>query len=112
MDKESLYVTAHREEDRTMAFIEDVFSGWGGIAVGVGAAIVGPSVLPAVGTAIRPIAKWLARGGLFVSDQVVALGSQIAALAAEATEQVGDLVAEVVAESKVTAKSAARSARG
>jgi hypothetical protein len=95
-----------------MAFIEDVFSGWGGIAVGVGAAIIGPPVLPALGTAIRPIAKGLVRGGLFVSDQAMALGSLVAALIAETTEQVGDLVAEAVSESKSTAKRAARSVRG
>jgi hypothetical protein len=94
-----------------MALIEDVFSGWGGIAVGVGAAIIGPSVLPALGTAIRPVAKGLVRGGLFVSDQAMALAAQVSALAAETFEQVGDLVAEAAAETKSTAKSAARSVR-
>ena len=94
-----------------MALLEDVLSGWGGLAVGVGAAIVGPSVLPALGTAIRPAAKWLVRGGLFVTDQAIAVGAQVAALAAETRDQVSDLVAEAVSETKSTAKTAARSAR-
>lgn len=108
-NNEPLYVTRHREEERTMAFLEDVFSGWGGIAVGVGAAIIGPSVLPALGTVVRPIVKGLVKGTLFVSDQAMALAAQVSALAAEAGEQVGDLVAEATAEAKSVAK--ARGAR-
>ena len=91
-----------------MAFLEDALSGWGGIAVGVGAAIVGPALLPAIGTAIRPVAKGLVIGSLFVSGQVVALGAQVGTLAGEAWQQVSDLAAEATNE----AKGAARSARG
>jgi hypothetical protein len=92
-----------------MALLDDVFSGWGGILVGVGAAIVGPSVLPALGTAVRPIAKGVVRGTLFVSDQVMALAGQVAELATDARDQVSELVEEATTEAKAPAKT--RSAR-
>jgi hypothetical protein len=95
-----------------MALLDDVFSGWGGIVVGLGAAVVAPAVLPALGTVVRPVAKGLVRGTLFVSDQAMALVSQVGALAADTRDQVSDLVEEAVAESKSTTRSAARSARG
>ena len=76
-----------------MALLEDALGGWtGGVLVGFGAALVVPWVLPAAGSALRPIAKTLIKGTLFVADG-------LKGVAAEATEQVSDLVAEVQAES-------------
>jgi hypothetical protein len=76
-----------------MALIEDALAGWGGgFLVGLGAALVGPSVLPTAGSILRPVVKTLVRGAL-----VVAGGVQ--ELAADASEQVSDLVAEVRAQS-------------
>jgi len=75
-----------------MAFLDDVFSGWGTtMLMGIGAAIAAPILLPAVGIMVRPVAKLAIRGGLFVVDAVQELIT-------EGTEQVSDLVVEARAE--------------
>jgi hypothetical protein len=74
-----------------MALLEDALGGWSGILIGVGAAVVVPSLLPAIGSGVRPLAKALVKGSLFLSDQVTAL-------AAGTRKQVGSLVAEVQTE--------------
>jgi hypothetical protein len=75
-----------------MALLENAIGGWtGGVLVGLGAALVMPSVWPAAGTTMRPIAKTLVRGALLVADGVKGV-------VAEASEQMSDLVAEVRAE--------------
>ena len=75
-----------------MALFEDVLKGsWGAALVGVGVALVAPTVLPAVGAAIRPLAKSAIKGGVLLYDT---LKESIA----EAGEQVNDMVAEVRAE--------------
>lgn len=63
------------------------------ILLGLGIAVAAPLVLPAAASGLRPLAKTLIRGGLYVTDAA-------RQILAEATEQVGDLVAEVRAESK------------
>lgn len=76
-----------------MALLEDTLGGWGGgLVVGVGAAFVGPALLAVAGVSVRPIARTLVRSTLAVVEAV----SQVAA---EASERVYDLVAEVRAES-------------
>ena len=60
--------------------------------MGLGAALVGPSVLPTAGSVLRPVAKTLVKGALVVADGVKEL-------AADASEQVSDLVAEARAQS-------------
>jgi hypothetical protein len=80
-----------------MALLEDTvggaLGGWtGGLVVGIGTAVVGPSILPSAGSILRPVAKTLIKGGLLVADGV-------RGIVAEASEQVGDLVAEVRAGS-------------
>jgi len=75
-----------------MALLEDTVGGWGGgLLVGIGAALVGPTILNAAGPVVRPVAKTPVKGALMVGDGV-------RGLVAEATEQVSDLVAEVRAE--------------
>ncbi len=61
------------------------------ILVGVGVALVAPVILPALGYVVRPLAKGIVKAGLTVKDMVVGI-------AAEAGEQISDLVAEARAE--------------
>ena len=83
-----------------MALLEDALGGWtGGALLGIGAAVVAPSIIPAAGSILRPVVKVLVRGGLVVTESV-------RGVVAEASERVTDLVAEVRAESD------ARSSRG
>ena len=75
-----------------MALFEDVLKGsWGAALVGVGVVLVAPTVLPAVGAALRPLAKSAIKGGVMLYDTVKES-------IAEAGEQVTDMVAEVRAE--------------
>lgn len=75
-----------------MSFFEDLLKGsWGTALVGVGVALVAPTVLPAVGEALRPLAKSLIKGGVMLYDTAKEA-------IAEAGEQVNDMVEEVRAE--------------
>ena len=73
-----------------MALLEDMFSGNAvtGIAVGVGALLLGPTVLPALGRALRPVAKAAIKGGMVLYRETFA----------EIGEFTSDLVAEARAE--------------
>jgi hypothetical protein len=64
------------------------------ILVVLGVALAAPIVLPAVAAVSRPLAKTLIRGYLTLSDMAKEF-------AAEAGEQISDLVAEVKAERQV-----------
>jgi uncharacterized protein (UPF0254 family) len=75
-----------------MGFVEDMTKGsLTSVLVGVGAALVAPAVLPALISGLRPLAKALIKGGIQVYDAAKET-------AAEAEEQLSDLVAEVQAE--------------
>jgi hypothetical protein len=75
-----------------MALLDEVFSGWGTtVLIGVGVALAAPVLLPAAGAVVRPVAKGLIKGGLFVVDSMKEL-------LAEGQEQLSDLVAEARAE--------------
>jgi hypothetical protein len=79
-----------------MALLGNTFKGWGGgFLVGVGAALVAPVLLPAAATALRPLAKELIKGSLFVADS-------LQELLAEGEEHLSDLVAEARAEYKAS----------
>ena len=73
-----------------MAFLEDMFKGGNivaGLAIGVGAVVLAPVVIPA----LRPMAKSVIKAGLIAYDQGrVAL--------AELSEHTGDIMAEARAE--------------
>jgi len=77
------------------------------ILVVLGVALAAPIVLPAVAAVSRPLAKALIRGYLVLADTVKEF-------AAEAGEQISDLVAEVQAESTgpATAAAAPKKAKG
>ena len=75
-----------------MALLDDVFGSLGtAVLIGVGAALVAPVLLPAAGNVIRPVAKGLIKGGLYLVDTVQEI-------IAEGSEQFSDLVAEIQAE--------------
>ncbi len=79
-----------------MAALDDLFSGWvTTVLIGLGVALAAPTLLPTVGAIIRPVAKGLIKGGLYIADS-------LQELVAEGSEQISDLVAEVKAERAAT----------
>ena len=75
-----------------MAFLEDLFSGWGTPAlVGLGVVVAAPLLLPVVGLVVRPVAKGLIKTSLMVGDAVQGMVT-------EGSEQLSELVAEARAE--------------
>jgi hypothetical protein len=61
-----------------MALLEEVSLGWGGGVVGFGVvALTAPAILPAVGTALRPVAKAIIKGYFALTDMV---GTQTSAI--------------------------------
>jgi hypothetical protein len=72
-----------------MALIEDMFKGNAvtGIAVGVAAAVLGPTLFPAIGRMLRPAAKTVIKGGMMLYEQTVA--------------GIGDLTGDLVAEARI-----------
>lgn len=75
-----------------MALLDNVFNGWGATAlVGLGVVVAAPLLFPAAGAVIRPVAKGLIKGGLFVVDS-------LQEIVAEGSEQLSDLVAAAGAE--------------
>jgi len=73
-----------------MALVEDLFKGSTvtGLAVGVGALLLAPTVLPAVGRVIRPAAKAVIKSGMVFYRETLA----------EVGEVAGDLFAEARSE--------------
>lgn len=72
-----------------MALFEDVLEGGvGPVALGVGAIILGPTLFPALGRIVRPIAKGVIKTGIAVYEETYA----------SVKEATGDLVAEARAE--------------
>jgi hypothetical protein len=65
----------------------------GNIAVGAAVVLLAPAVLPVLGSALRPMAKALIKGGITVYE----MGREVVA---EARETVEDLNAEVQSERK------------
>lgn len=75
-----------------MALLDDVLGNLGtAVLIGVGAALVAPVLLPVAGAVLRPVAKGLIKGGLYLADAAQEI-------IAEGSEQLSDLVAEVQAE--------------
>ena len=70
-----------------MALIEDMFKGnlATGLAVGIGAVLLGPTVIEAVGSVLRPTAKAVIKGGLvFYRETLSEVGEMASDLLAEA----------------------------
>src|SRR5262245_59925898 len=80
-----------------MAIFEDITKGPLPLLLGLGVAMAVPSVLPALASGLRPLAKVLVKGGLTLYD---AAREGVA----EAGEQLNDLVAETRAEMSQDAK--------
>ena len=79
-----------------MALLEDLFEGWGTAAlVGLGVVVAAPVLLPAVGAVLRPVAKGLIKGSLFVVDSVEGI-------VAEGKEELSELAAEARAEQRTS----------
>ncbi len=76
-----------------MAVFEDLFKGniGTGLAVGVGALVLGPIVAPVIVATLRPLAKGAIKAGLYVYDRA---GEGLAQI----NEMTGDIVAEARAE--------------
>ena len=85
-----------------MALVEDLFKGSGvtGIAVGVGALLLAPTVLPAVGRVLRPAVKAAIKGGLILYRETIA----------DIGEAASDLVAEARAELEAGSQSETKAA--
>jgi hypothetical protein len=85
-----------------MALVEDFFksSGVTGIAVGVGALLLAPTVIPAVGRVLRPAVKAAIKGGMVLYRETIA----------EIGEAASDLVAEARAELEAESHSETKAA--
>lgn len=74
-----------------MAILEDLTKGPVPVLVGLGLVVAAPTVIPALASGLRPLAKILVKGGLTLFDVVKES-------VAEAGEQINDLVEETRAE--------------
>ena len=73
-----------------MALIEDVFKGNAvtGVAIGVAALVLGPTLLPTVGRVLRPAAKTVIKGGIMLyRETVTAIGELTTGLVEEAKRE-------------------------
>jgi hypothetical protein len=73
-----------------MALVEDLFKGSAvtGVAIGVGALLLAPTVLPAVGRVLRPAAKAAIKGGMvFYRETMAEIGEVASDLFAEARSE-------------------------
>lgn len=62
-----------------------------GLAVGIGALLLAPTVLPAVASVVRPIVKATIKSGLILAEKAMEM-------VAEAKESIEDMTAEAQAE--------------
>jgi hypothetical protein len=71
-----------------MALLEDMFKGNAvtGVAVGAAALFLGPTVLPTIGRALRPVAKTMIKGGIMLYRETLA--------------GIGELTTDLVEEAK------------
>src|SRR5438445_13843796 len=77
----------NRRTETRMALIEDMFKGNAltGVAVGAAALFLGPTILPTIGRALRPVAKTVIKGGIVLYRETVAgIGELATDLAARA----------------------------
>ena len=73
-----------------MALIEDMFKGnaMTGVAVGAAALFLGPTVLPAIGRALRPVATTMIKGGIvFYRETLAGIGELTTDLVEEAKSE-------------------------
>jgi Protein of unknown function (DUF5132) len=76
-----------------MALLEDMFKGNAvtGVAVGLAALVLGPTLFPTIGRVLRPAAKTVIKGGLVLYRETVAgIGELTTDLVAEARSELED----------------------
>lgn len=80
------------DKEASMSLFEDMSKSWFSSSIlAVGAVIMAPTLIPAVSSALRPLAKALVKSGITVYDSAKEL-------IAEAGEEMNDMVAEARAE--------------
>jgi hypothetical protein len=83
-------ITASGGTEARMALIEDVFKGnvVTGVAIGVAALLLGPTLIPTVGRVLRPAAKTVIKGGIVAYRETIgAIGELTTGLVEEATRE-------------------------
>jgi hypothetical protein len=87
-----------------MALLEDMFKGNAvtGVAVGLAAIVLGPTVLPAIGRVLRPAAKSVIKGGIVAYRAMVT----------EAGEFASDLIEEARSELEQAGRTAEAATAG
>jgi hypothetical protein len=73
-----------------MALLEDIFKGnaMTGVAVGVAAIFLGPTLFPTIGRVLRPAAKTVIKGGIMLYRETVAgIGELTTGLVEEAKSE-------------------------
>lgn len=85
-----------------MALFDNGFKGniVTGLAIGIGTAIIGPTVIPIIANAFKPVAKAAIKGGVLIYEK----GKESLA---EVSEVVEDIVAEAKAELAAEAEATA-----
>jgi hypothetical protein len=91
----------------SVALIDDMFKGnlAAGLAIGVGAIILGPTAIRTIGSILRPAAKTLIKGGMvFYRETLSELGEMATDLVAEARAELDqEADAEAAAQHHATA---------
>ena len=94
-----------------MALIEDIFKGnlAAGLAIGVGAIILGPTAIPTLAGVLRPAAKTMIKSGMvFYRETLSEIGEMATDLVAEAR---AELDQEAGADRQVLAKTGSGAAQ-
>jgi hypothetical protein len=97
-----------------MALIEDMFKGNAvtGVAIGVAALVLGPTLFPTVGRVLRPAAKTVIKGGIMLYRETVsAIGELTTDLVEEARRELESNGAEPAAAAASAAASHRESSR-
>jgi hypothetical protein len=88
-----------------MAFFDDMFKGniTSGLALGIGAVIIAPIMIPAVRDVMKPLAKAVIKGGIMAFEK----GKELIAEGAEVAEDIYVEAVAELAESRKAAEAAA-----
>ena len=86
-----------------MALLDNIWKGWGPeLLLGVGVVLAAPIILPAVASAIRPLAKALIKGYFALADAMKEIAEATAKEGAvEIVEEIAVEAGEVLIESAV-----------
>jgi len=80
-----------------LALFEDLFkiNPVTGVAVGIGAVLLGPVVLPVVGQILRPAVKAAIKGGMVLYDEMLEIGAGASDLFTEARAELASEIERV-----------------